>query len=80
MISTVNVSAVVAMRLTLRSEKFIPFLQNHWFMLLDDAGDLPQIVRPESVIDRQPRRRQPEFGIKAGFCNGICGGSLPSSA
>ena len=49
-------------------------------MLLDDAGDLPQIVRPESVIDRQPRRRQPEFGIKAGFCNGICGGSLPSSA
>jgi len=39
------------------------------FVLLDDVGDLPQIVRSETVIDRQPCRRQPEFGIKAAFCN-----------
>ena len=39
------------------------------FVLLDDAGYLPQIVRPESVIDRQMRGRQPEFGIKTAFCN-----------
>src|ERR1035437_5914728 len=69
MISTVNVSAVVSMRFTLRSEKLIPLLQNQLFVLLDDVGDLPQIVRPESVIDRQPRGRQPEFGIKPAFCN-----------
>jgi hypothetical protein len=44
------------MRFTLRSEKLIPLLQNQLFVLLDDVGYLPQIVRPESVIDRQLRR------------------------
>jgi hypothetical protein len=26
-------------------------------------------MRPETVIDRQPRGRQPKFRILAGFCN-----------
>jgi hypothetical protein len=65
MISTVNVSAVVSMRFTLRSEKFIPFLLYQHFVFFNDPGDLPQVMRTETVIDRQLNGRQPEFGIKA---------------
>ena len=57
------------MRLTLRSEKLSPFLQYQRFIFLNDPGNLPQIVRPESMIDREPRGRQPEFRIFTSFCN-----------
>jgi len=38
-------------------------------MIFNDPGDLPQIMRPETMIARQTRRRQPELGIIAAFCN-----------
>ena len=38
-------------------------------MLLGYAGDFPQIMRLETVVDRQPDWSQPEFGIKTSFCN-----------
>src|ERR1035437_10695384 len=57
------------MRLILRSEKLIPFLQYQRLVCFNDSSDLPQIMRSETMIDRQPRGRQPEFGIKTAFCN-----------
>jgi hypothetical protein len=44
-------------------------IASQYFVFFNDAGNLPQIMRPETVIDREPRRRQPEFRILAGFCN-----------
>ena len=55
-ISTVKVSADVSMRLILRSEKLITFLQYQRFVGFNDPGDLSQIMRPKSMIDRQPTR------------------------
>ena len=57
------------MRLILRSEKLMPFLQYQGSACFNDPGDFPQIVRPEIMIDRHSCRRRPEFGIKATFCN-----------
>ena len=42
------------MCLILRSEKLIPFLQYQRFVFFNDSGYLPQIMRPETVIDREP--------------------------
>ena len=44
----------VSMRLILRSEKLIPFLQYQHFVGFNDPGNLSQVMRPKSMIDRQP--------------------------
>ena len=43
--STVKVSTVVSMRLILRSEKLIPFVQDQCFVFFNNFGNLPQIIR-----------------------------------
>jgi hypothetical protein len=70
------VSADVAMRLILRSEKLIPFFHDKRFVFFDNPGNFSQVMRPEAMIDRQPTGDNQNLASSS-FCNMDMGRLVP---